>query len=231
MTPSQKKRLFEMISSQELDWRQFIEMPIDDNEGKIISKISHSPTGMYFQYTYSAIFENLEVGPWGIIHTPGKNLKPIDSHLGFIRTWKQVEYIFKDWLSLLKHEIVSQSFITQILSASIDLKDFSERNGSINQPFSEAEKVLIKTELESFKLSVSHDLASFGSEIDEINEKIDYLIDRLEKNFSKVDWTNIFISISLSTMLNEGLQIVKSPEFISLIKTLFHFLTRGQFLN
>jgi hypothetical protein len=230
MTGSQKKKLFEIISSHELDWTQFAVTSIDGAKDEHISKISHSVTEMYFQFSYNPDYEGKIMGPWKITHTPGANFKPIESHLSFINSWKEVEKIFIDWLLLLKLELESQSFFNQIISSKLNFNGFFYANYLIDEEFSEPEKTVIKKELENFKLSIGR-LHSVESDIYEINEKVNYLIDRLDKNFSKVDWTNIFISTIISTMFNEGLQIVKTPEFIYLTKSLFHFLTRGLYLN
>ncbi len=230
MTPSQAKSIYETITENELDWTLFIEdkTSSDENESNV-TRIIHSPTGLYFQFSYSDAYENLDIGPWGVVHTPGKDFRPKDSHLAFIKSWNQVISFLKSWLKILKQEIIAQAFIDRMLTYKIDLKDFSKQTGVVDELFTEEEKKIIIGQLNTFK-DETNKLSFPKHEIEEINQKIDYLIDRLEKNYSKVDWTNIFVSIILSTMVTEGLEIVKSPLFVDKIKSLFHIITGGYFL-
>lgn len=230
MTASQKKKIYEVLSQQELNLTDFSEKKVPIEDGLIASQLYHSPTGLYFQFSYNEMFEGLEAGPWQVIHTPGGNYRPIASHLGFISTWQHVISLLKDWIYLLKQEIDSQSFIDKMLTHQINLKDFSYQSEAIEEPFTEQEKTVIRAHLNSFIDDIKK-LDFSQSEIKEINQKVDYLIDRLDKNYSKIDWINIFISIILATVTSEGLEIVKSPDFIENIKSLFHLITGGSFLD
>lgn len=230
MIPSQKKRICEVISELEFDWLDFSTEDIEDKADLIGSKLLHIPTDLYFEFYYNKNFEGLEVGPWRVYHSPGENYKPRDSHPAFNHTWEHVIKLLKAWLKLLKNEIDSQSFIDKMFAYQISGKENLNNGGLFDQPFSEDDSQIIRMQLNAFKTEMV-DIENYGAEIAQINQKIDYLIDRLDKKYPKIDWINIFVSTVFQLLVSEGLEIAKSSVFIERVKLLFHLITGGKFLN
>ena len=181
MIPSQKKKIYEVISEQELDWTNFSEENIDIVNETDVIRLLHKPTNFYFQFSYNINYEHLPVGPWSIEHTPGSSYKPQDFHVGFIKSFEQVIDKFKNWLQLLKKEIEIKSSLDSILNYNINLKDFDNKLIRYDESFTIQEKDMIKNLLTNFKEDINKP-EFLEIEIGEINNKIDYLIDRLEKS-------------------------------------------------
>ncbi len=229
MTPAQKNNIFQVISEKELDWIDFSDENIERKGNSIGSKLIHLRTGFYFEFYFVETHEGMAFGEWRITHTPGVNYKPKELHI-FIISWEKLIEIFQAWLLILKNEIDSQSFLDKMFSYQILFKENMNREGFSDQPFSEEESDTIRLQLDAFKIEVNN-LHVLETEISQINQKIDYLIDRLNKKYPKIDMINIYVSTAFQLLVSEGLEIAKSPIFIERVKLLFHLITGGKFLN
>lgn len=229
MTPAQKNKIFKVISEKELDWIDFSDENIESKGNSIGSKLIHLRTGFFFEFYFVETHEGMAFGEWRITHTPGRDYKPKELYL-FVTSWEKLIEIFQVWLVLLKNEIDSQSFLDKLFSYQISFKENINRDIFSDQPFSDEESKTIRLQLEAFKIEVNN-LQALDTEISQINQKIDYLIDRLNKKYPKIDMINIYVSTAFQLLVSEGLEIAKSPIFIERVKLLFHLITGGKFLN
>lgn len=229
MTPAQKNNIFQVISEKELDWIDFSDENIERNGNSIGSKIIHLRTSFYFEFYFVETYEGMAFGEWRITHTPGVSYKPKELYI-FITSWERLIEIFQGWLVILKNEIDSQSLLDKMFSYQVSFKENMDRDGFSDQPFSEEESETIRLQLDAFKIEVNN-LHAFDTEVSQINQKIDYLIDRLNKKYPRIDMINICVSTAFQLLVSEGLEITKSSIFIERVKLLFHMITGGKFLN
>jgi len=227
MTPNQKKTFYEIITSNDLNWNEFSEK-VDVRSEVEYPRMVHTSTSLYFEFNFDANYQHLDVGGgWTATLAPGENNTPKEFRMR-MNSWDQIKDLITIWVGRLKKEIESYNFLNELESFRERFGNLKTSNFLTEEKFSDSDKQFIKDQLSIFKKEVRLQNGTVQEEkINFIDAKINYLIDRLEKNYSKIDWVNIFIGTIFSLIVTEGIEILKEPSVLKHLKFLFQTLVGG----
>jgi hypothetical protein len=132
-----------------------------------------------------------------------------------------IVYKFRDWLSYLKNELDSLTFLENIklnptgnvLGLNLDF-DYDDQS-----KFSAEEQQLIVQKLNEFKKELGV-IPGIQENLEHINKKLEYLIERSSK-VSRIDWVNLAASTFVSIVYDVATDPVKSAAVILTIKKLW----------
>ncbi|WP_339810615.1 hypothetical protein [uncultured Imperialibacter sp.] len=230
LAPKQKKELAEIVLSNSIDWNHFDEVQVE-NAGKEYIRLIHKPTGLFFELFHDVLFERAHqnMGGWHVYFTPGSDYSAYSS-IELIKGWDNVKTIFKSWIALLLDEIQANEFLNEIkelAATQTDKSDFSE-----TKLLSENEVSRLTAELHSLKQNIDSLQHENQRVVQSLEKKIDYLINRVDKKYPKIDWVNLAMGTIVSMLSSEAGDFIKShPEIFDQIKIFFHLVSNGKFLK
>lgn len=232
ITPNQRKSFYKIITDNNILWEDFNEVEISkkDHQPEYV-KLVHLPTGLYFGFYHNALFERLQphIGAWYVEFTPGEKNTPYFSK-ATNKDWKTVLNYFKKWVKLLNSELEAHSFLSQLEYFKKTLNTSSYTLAEYGTQFDNFEENYIRQELQELKDKIK-ELDLLREDSQKIQLKIDYLTDRLEKKYPKIDWLNIFIGTVVSSLTDGSFELIKEHSFIEHLKLIFNTLTNNRFLK
>lgn len=104
---------------------------------------------------------------------------------------------FKRWLLNLNREHIASQDIFKLLSESL-LKEWLFKNWE--EMFSKKEKSIVATQITNAKNILAQEWNYESSELEVINEKLDYTIQKVEE-LNKADWKNLFLWTVMSIII------------------------------
>jgi len=219
MTEKQKIQFYEKVSQKNLVWDDFLfESLTPDRDSEIITRINFGKTNYYFQYIFNELTVELEVGGWLVEYTPGDNSQPIKSLLNH-HSFSDVLKDFDDWLNNLIEEIEAKKFLESLNGIQIGIKNVFNSQISNDELFSEIEVKSITGILNEFRQQINS-VISNDEQIKNINQKLDYLIERTK--YPKIDWLNIFVSTIIQFSIQGAIVVVSNWDLVIKLKDLFY---------
>ena len=233
ITPIQKKTFHKILVANDIDWEQFDEIIIPKTDDHIeYSRLVHKPSELFFGFYHNEIFDSLypNIGGWYVEFSPGERNVPLSSH-PTVKGWEGVIELIKVWADLIKNEIAAFDFLNQ-LNKYHEAKIINQGVFEINKEdiFQKEEEVFIRNQLSEFNKKIEK-LDIVQTQLIEIQKRIEYLNSRLDKQYPKVDWINIFVGTLVGSLTTEGIESIKDPNVIEHLKLLFHTVTSGRFLQ
>ena len=229
LNPKQKKLFYDIFTLNDISWNDFEEIQVE-LEGLPHDGINliHKPTQLFFLFGYNSLSPTYGSGRWMVSFAPGQNNIP-QTTIPSIISWDEVLRNFHIWVKMLKEQIEAHIFMEAVQQYKDSVNSYT-LDFSMEEPFKPNEEAFIKEQLLLIQDKLK-DLDPLKEQVEIINSRITYLINRLDKKFPKVDWLNIFVGTIMSTMATEGIDLAKDPTIMDSIKLLFHTLSGGKFLN
>lgn len=193
-----------------LDPREFAwsEVPSGPMEGVIVSRLTHVPTGSYYQFDFAdrnhyAIF------------SPGEEIA-VD--LAFPHVWENQLATFWAWRKILRREVSTPDPWSQFFSAADLVREGEEQTANGNERFSEAEVREYTRRLEAIR-SYLLDRAVDAESRQRIGAKIDLLITSARSQ-GRRDWFFMAMGVLLTEIVDRGLDTEQ-------VRHVFGLLVRG----
>lgn len=206
---SQKNELFRLIELTEVFTPNQFE--IEDISGKSRIRFKDS--------SYFALFVKPRISNFGLECSPGE-----DNLISYwqLDRWEQVINRFNRWLSYLSRE-VSEPDLWSRLSENAQLANLSVTESHTQFTVSEYQDLKQKMNALSAQMKALPFLIESQTEI---QAKLDH-ITQLAERMSKFDWTNLFVGVIVSIII----QLNVTPDNATALWNLIRSIFRGYFLN
>jgi len=207
---SQKNDLFKEIKRTELDplnfqWERLGDKKKDDDS---FDHFSYKGTRYFFAV-------NIPKDHFSIIYSPGESmLHEKTSHYD----WDVVLLSFRSWLKCLSREILEPDLWEELEglkeNASFEYEfEYETENGM--QQFTYQQVVQIERGINEIR---EYLLEQVDGKTDEINHKLDYLIDA-SKRMGRTDWKNVFFGALVNLAINTGLDEMQRQAVVALFQS------------
>lgn len=233
ITPNQKKAFYDILTAKGLDWDEFIENLVPETEDhQEYPRLFHRHSDLFFGFYHNLIFESLhpEIGGWYVEHRPGQNNMPLAS-FPTVKGWEEVLKLFRQWADLMLVEISSYNFFKDIKEFQEDLKNINlYKTIKREEPLTSKEEKFIRNQLKIFEEKLEKtDLIE--EHLISLKQKFDYLNQRLDKKYPKIDWLNIFIGTIVSIIAIESIEAYKETGIMENLKELFYTIIKMNLLH
>jgi len=206
----QKNDLLMEIKRTELDPLNFEWKRLGDNKKNrgILDSFTYKGTDYFFAV-------NIPSEHFVIAYSPGHTI--LQERVARY-DWESVVYTFRDWLSYLSREI-SQPDLWEELeglkeNASFEYEfEYETENGM--QQFTYQQVVQIEKGINEIR---EYLLEQVDGKTDEINHKLDYLIDA-SKRMGRTDWKNVFFGALVNLAINTGLDEMQRQAVVALFQS------------
>jgi hypothetical protein len=198
LLPSQRKDVFDALNNHGLDPSQFaIEerhldaVPMGAAQG-IVSAIVHRASDFYF------VFDLRQSSLFFTEFSPGS-----DGPHGFesASTYSEIHRIFRNWIGFLRREISTPDVWAAVTQAGSFATNVAEES---NEPFVDAERVLIAEKLKLIGQYAVTSLKVQGEQAQFVHAQLDYLRESSER-LGRKDWLNTFAGVILSIGISTAL--------------------------
>jgi hypothetical protein len=157
------------------------------NEEVIDTTITFKNTDYYFTFKSN-------IREFYVLYSPGSEQL---NHMASVRSWLGAFNEFDGWLKYLKRESQQTDKWKELLDFSRDYI-IDNNNDQLNARFSYDEIINIQSNTVVAKEKIKT-LPLQQSQIDEINSKLDYLVEKA-KDHTKIDWKNLFVGTLIQTI-------------------------------
>lgn len=209
LLPSQRVELFKIISEKGFnitDFDQFISRTTDIQKNKLDIIRYKFNDSFYFRIGLISSQFRIECSPYI------NKLRAIIK----VSEWSKVTQRFIYWLDSIKKESEMLDMWDKIKKGIINDLSLGEIENK-DMPFSKQESELIKSEATKLIDNVKSDNQIDSETANRFEEKINYVVSKIDKMENRIDWRNILIG----TMITE---FAGSPQFSVLMFHLKSFL-------